>query len=95
LFVGDAVSATGWRLAGVQTVVPAAGEEATVLTRLCTPPAQLVLLTAAVAQRLPVALQQHLFALVAPLVLVVPDARDQVAMPDLAENVRRQLGVGQ
>ena len=92
-FFGDAVSAAGWHLAGVQTVVPAEGQEADLLTRACAPSTQLVLLTAAVAYRLPVALQQRLFALVAPLVLVLPDVRDQVAMPDLADGVRQQLGV--
>ena len=94
LFCGDAVSATGWRLAGVQTVVPEPGQEAESVTRACAPPTQLVLLTAAVAHGLPAALQQQLFALVSPLVLVVPDVRDQVALPDLADGVRRQLGVG-
>ena len=93
LFVGDTVSATGWHLAGVQTVVPEPGQEAALLTRVCAPPTQLVLLTAAVAQSLPIVLQRRLYALVSPLVLVVPDVRDQVAMPDLADGVRRQLGV--
>ncbi len=94
LFVGDAISATGWRLAGVQTRVPDPGQEAEWLTRLCAPPTQLVLLTAAVAQTLPAPLQQRLFALASPLVLVVPDVQERVAMPDLADGVRRQLGVG-
>ncbi|MEO5352999.1 MAG: hypothetical protein H7835_07280 [Magnetococcus sp. XQGC-1] len=95
LFIGDAVSAAGWRLAGVESMVPATGEEVALLTRVCTPPTQLVLLTAAVAQTLPTPLRQRLFAQLSPLVLVVPDVRDTVVMPDLAESVRKQLGVEQ
>lgn len=95
LFIGDAVSAAAWRLAGVQTRVPEPGQEAALLTQVCTPPTQLLLLTAAIAQTLPPPLQQRIFSLVSPLVLVVPDVRDTVAMPDLAESVRKQLGVGQ
>ncbi|MBF0182902.1 MAG: hypothetical protein HQM06_00730 [Magnetococcales bacterium] len=94
LFVGDAVSASGWRLAGVQTLVPEAGTEAECVTQHAVAPTQLVLLTAAIAQTLPASVQQRLFALVSPMVLVVPDLRDQCAMPDLAETVRKQLGVG-
>jgi vacuolar-type H+-ATPase subunit F/Vma7 len=95
LFIGDAVSAAGWRLAGVESMVPATGEEVALLTRALTPPTQLVLLTAAVAQALPTPLRQRIFALLSPLVLVVPDVRDAVAMPDLAESVRKQLGMEQ
>ncbi|MBF0401860.1 MAG: Vacuolar H+transporting two-sector ATPase F subunit [Magnetococcales bacterium] len=93
-FVGDAVSAAAWRLAGVECWVPEAGEESAMITRLCLPPTQLLLLTAALAQRLPVSLQQRIFASLAPLVLVVPDVQMAVAMPDLVETVRKQLGVG-
>ncbi|MEO5339229.1 MAG: hypothetical protein H7837_01735 [Magnetococcus sp. MYC-9] len=93
--VGDPVSAAAWRLAGVQCVVPAVGQEAELLTRLCAPPTQLLLLTAAIAQGLPTSLQQRLFCLTSPLVLVVPDVQQRVEMPDLAESVRRQLGVEQ
>ncbi|MBF0162005.1 MAG: hypothetical protein HQL88_06930 [Magnetococcales bacterium] len=94
LFVGDALSGAGWALAGVQVVVPGAGEEAEWLTQLCAPPTQLLLLTVAVARSLPLALQQRLFTLVTPLVLVVPDVQGSLPMPDLAETVRKQLGVG-
>ncbi|MBF0097827.1 MAG: Vacuolar H+transporting two-sector ATPase F subunit [Magnetococcales bacterium] len=95
LFFGDALSASGWRLAGVQSIIPEPGTEAEQLKQLCAPPAQLVLLSAAIAQALPEALQQRLFTLVSPMVLVVPDLRNPAALPDLAETVRKQLGVGQ
>jgi vacuolar-type H+-ATPase subunit F/Vma7 len=94
-FFGDALSASGWRLAGVQSILPEPGTEAEQLQQLCAPPAQLVLLSAAIAHDLPAALQQRLFSLVSPMVLVVPDLRNQAALPDLADTVRKQLGVGQ
>ncbi|WP_130471548.1 hypothetical protein [Candidatus Magnetaquicoccus inordinatus] len=95
LFIGDSFSASAWRLAGVHTLVAEPGREAEQVSQLCTPPAQLVLLSAAIVHSLPVALQQRLFTLVSPMVLVVPDLREASAMPDLAEIVRKQLGVGQ
>lgn len=95
LFVGDAVSAAGWRLAGVETWVADRGEEAELLTRASRPPTQLLLMTTAVAHRLPPPLQRRLFASVTPLVLVVPDLLAHEEMPDLAVTVRKQLGMEQ
>jgi vacuolar-type H+-ATPase subunit F/Vma7 len=91
-FVGDEVSAAGFRLAGAIAFVPARGSEADML-REARAAAVLVLLTAEVAARLPAALLADAQAAVAPLLLVVPDARARVAAPDPGHLIRAQLGI--
>lgn len=92
VFLGDELSAAGFRLAGAVTRTPAAGEEAA-LFEWARQQAPLVLVTAEVAARLPGELLARALAAVAPLVLVVPDARGQAQPPDLAQALRRQLGM--
>ena len=92
VYIGDAVSAAGYRLAGLRVHVPdtaellAQVEEATV-------DASLVLLGADIAAQLPVAALDRLLSGVAPAVVVVPDVRGQAVLPDLANRLRQQLGV--
>ena len=92
IYLGDEVTAAGYRLAGAQVRVPAPGEvnaafeEARVL-------APLVLVSAAVASHVnPAQLRAALMAL-QPLVLIVPDASREVPRPDLAARLRGQLGM--
>ena len=94
VFVGDAVSASGWRLAGVQTLVVEAGQEAACLQQAHDPSVQLLLLDAETANRIPSKLRQTLQASLSPMVLVVPDMRERVSMPDLRRYVQSQLGIG-
>jgi vacuolar-type H+-ATPase subunit F/Vma7 len=91
-FVGDELSAAGYRLAGVATFVPAAGEEYAMLERARSA-AALVLVTAEVAARLPAAALAAAQAATAPLLLIVPDVRARVPAPDLGRLIRSQLGI--
>ncbi len=91
-FIGDEVSAVGFRLAGFRTEVPAPGEEAARLHRACEE-AALVLVTAEVAARVPESELRHLQAAPGPLLLVVPDVRGRSTVPDLGAGLRRQLGL--
>jgi vacuolar-type H+-ATPase subunit F/Vma7 len=91
-FVGDELSAAGFRLAGVQTYVPSAGAEADALTQ-ARAAAALVLMTAEVAARLPPAQLAAAQAATAPLLLIVPDVRARVPAPDLGRLIRTQLGI--
>lgn len=92
VYLGDEVSAAGWRLAGAEVRTPAAGEEAAALAwaRACAP---LVLVSARVARGVGDAAMQHAAAALAPLLLVVPDLQGGTPLPDLAARLRGQLGL--
>jgi vacuolar-type H+-ATPase subunit F/Vma7 len=92
IYLGDEVTAAGYRLAGAHVRVPVAGE-ATVAFDEARAQSQVVLVSAAVAAKVdPVMLRSALMAL-APLVLIVPDAQGEVPLPDLAARLRGQLGM--
>ena len=91
-FIGDEVSATAWRLAGLRVHVPRDEELTAAVQRSCDQ-ASLVLVSAALAQRLPATELDALLARVAPPVIVVPDVHGRIPLPDLATRLRRQLGV--
>lgn len=92
VYVGDEVTAAGFRLAGLDTLVPAHGEEATALADACAR-APLVLLCAAVAQRIGEATVRERVIACQPPVAIVPDLAGAAPLPDLATRLRRQLGL--
>lgn len=92
VFLGDELSAAGYRLAGAVVRTPGAGEEASFF-EWARREAPIVLVTAAIAARLPSGLLARAYAAGQPPVLVVPDVRRRTAPPDLARRVRRQLGM--
>lgn len=92
VFIGDEPSALGYRLAGARTVVPDDGDPTESFASACSE-ASLVLITAGLAARLPRGRLREAQSASGPLVLVVPDVQNRVAMPDAAELVRRQLGI--
>lgn len=93
-FIGDEVSAAGFRLAGVDVHVPASdGAEA--LFRRLLGETQLVLITAEVAARLPADLLGRTLRAPRPLILVIPDLRGRVEPADLSSSLRRQLGMAE
>jgi vacuolar-type H+-ATPase subunit F/Vma7 len=91
-YVGDEVTAAGFRLAGLRVRVPAPGDEAPALASACAE-APLVLVSADVAARIPESALRAAQAALAPLVLVVPDLAGATPLPDLAQRLRRQLGL--
>jgi vacuolar-type H+-ATPase subunit F/Vma7 len=92
IYLGDEVSAAGYRLAGVDARVPRPGGEAEALAA-ARREAPLVLITATIAARIGSdELRQASMAL-APLVLVVPDLLGETPLPDLAARLRAQLGL--
>ena len=92
VFIGDEVSACGYRLAGLRVRVPDRDELARVLAAACEE-APLVLLSAAVARQIPDAQLESLLERFAPPVVVVPDVRGPGDIDDVATRMRRQLGV--
>jgi vacuolar-type H+-ATPase subunit F/Vma7 len=92
IYLGDEVSAAGYRLAGAQVRVPEPGASSAALARALAD-APLVLLSAAVAARIGDSALRSALAATAPLVLVVPDTLGTTRMPDVAARMRAQLGL--
>lgn len=92
VFIGDEVSAAGWRLAGVRTIVPRSGEVETQVKRALTG-TELLLITAELAATLSAPLRHQALLRTTPLVLIVPDLRNRAPVPDLASIMRAQLGL--
>jgi vacuolar-type H+-ATPase subunit F/Vma7 len=92
VFLGDELSAAGYRLAGVDARVPAPGEEAACL-ETALKEARLVLLSARCARAIAPAVLEPALALCAPLVVVVPDWDGTRLSIEPADKVRRILGL--
>ena len=92
IYLGDEVSAAGYRLAGAQVRTPLVGEETAALA-WAREQAPLVLLSAAVAAGVDAAAQRAALSALKPLVLIVPDLIGGVPVPDLAGRLRAQLGM--
>ncbi len=92
VYIGDEISASGWRLAGARVALPGRGDETAALAAACAT-APLVLVSAAVAARIDPAALASAASAMAPLMLVVPDPQGEVTLPDLAARLRGQLGL--
>jgi vacuolar-type H+-ATPase subunit F/Vma7 len=93
VYIGDAVSAAGYRLAGLRIYVPETTDALLAgIEQACTG-TPLVLLGADIAALLPVAELDRLLSRLEPAMVVVPDVRGLAALPDLSDRLRRQLGV--
>ncbi len=93
-FIGDEVSAAGFRLAGMEVHAPAAEAVAGLFQELQTR-RELILVTAEMARCIPSRILAEALMRGKPLVLLVPDVRDRVRPPDLAQTLRRQLGMAE
>jgi vacuolar-type H+-ATPase subunit F/Vma7 len=94
VFLGDEVSAAGFRLAGVEVHV-ARPETAPGLFRRLGSEADLILLTAGAAAWVPEEALRRAIVRERPLILVIPDVRGHHTPPDLSAALRRQLGMAQ
>ena len=93
-YLGDEVTAAGFRLAGAATVVVSGGaDDAAQALHGALASSELVLLAADVAQALPRALLEGALLALAPPLLVVPDLAGRAAVPDLAARLREELGL--
>lgn len=91
-FIGDEITAQGFRLAGAATRVPAEDDVATSFADALRE-SELVLITAETAGRLDSGDLDRAVRKASPLVLVVPDAAMRVMPPDPAATVERVLGI--
>jgi vacuolar-type H+-ATPase subunit F/Vma7 len=92
VYIGDEVSAAGFRLAGLQVVTPMPDDVLPAIRRACEQ-APLVLISAATARLLEAAELDKLLASISPPVSVVPDVHGAAPMQDLSLRLRKQLGV--
>jgi vacuolar-type H+-ATPase subunit F/Vma7 len=96
VFIGDQLSATGWRLAGADCHAPPAGKLPELLRALRGDgQVGLILVTADYARELPQALLAEVLAAQCPRCVVVADARGRVEPPDLTATLKRQLGLAE
>jgi vacuolar-type H+-ATPase subunit F/Vma7 len=92
LFIGDPVSAAGFRLGGMSVSVPEPGSEAS-LFQEALKHNDLIIMTAEFASQLSQAVIKSVQIAGSPLLLVIPDVRQQHEAPDIAAELRRQLGM--
>lgn len=96
VFIGDAVSAAGWRLAGADCRTPAEPKVAALLRELRRDAGVgLIILTAETAAALPAALRQEALSTQRPPCVVVADARGRLEPADLTAALKRQLGLAE
>jgi len=92
LFIGDEVTAAAYRLAGVRTLIADKDSLARIFDEALEE-TKLVFITAACAAELPTGRIDSAIRTAEPLVLIVPDAANRVAPPDLGREVDHVLGI--
>ena len=92
-YIGDEATSLAYRLAGVETRVPGAGETPAVYARAVEDGADLVLLSARNAAELGVEALDAALTSLQPLVELVPDWQGRDEPPDVARGIRLALGI--
>jgi vacuolar-type H+-ATPase subunit F/Vma7 len=90
--IGDELTCAGFRLSGVATRTPAAGEAGAVLARALGE-ARLVVLTQALADGVEPGLLHQALAREQPLLVVMPGIAEPDALSDLSHRTRVLLGI--
>jgi vacuolar-type H+-ATPase subunit F/Vma7 len=93
VYVGDEITAAGFRLAGVETRVTQPAEAGEALRQALAGDAECLLLSGQLADSVPPALLQQALEGIEPLFAVVPDVRGAGQPPDLVREVRNALGI--
>jgi vacuolar-type H+-ATPase subunit F/Vma7 len=92
IFVGDELSATGFRLCGLDTRVPLPGDETGCFEKALKE-ARIVLISSRCAKAVHPAALETALALLSPQVMVVPDWDGTLLESEPASKVRRALGL--
>lgn len=90
--IGDEVTCTGFRLAGVDTASPAP-EDAAEAFASAREEAEVVVLTAEYARHLPETTLESALAAQRPAVAVIPDIRERERPESLPAKIRATLGI--
>ncbi|MDE2148458.1 MAG: hypothetical protein KGJ55_01240 [Gammaproteobacteria bacterium] len=93
VFVGDEVTASGYRLCGVRVLSPPLDQAAAAVRQVLGTAPMLLLVTARYAAAVPQAELEWALLVQRPPLLLVDDFGGQTVMPDLAGEIRRQLGL--
>jgi vacuolar-type H+-ATPase subunit F/Vma7 len=92
LFIGDEISASGFRLAGVDIFVPEFGGESQLFDKL-QENTDVIIITAQIAAAIPQQRMEQLMQMDKPLLMVLTDMRDELLAPDISVTLRHQLGM--
>lgn len=92
VFIGDEVSAAGFRLAGMRIRTPLPDELPAVIS-WAKKNTSLILITEEFLAKLDKSAQQQLVSQLEPPVAVVPDIRNRAPIADLTTQLRSHLGV--
>lgn len=90
--VGDAVSAAGYRLCGIETHIADRSNALGLIKDACER-ASLVLVCSSMLPYLRAAELDALLANIRPPVLIVPDVRGLHDVPDISTRINKQLGL--
>lgn len=91
-FIGDEVSAAAYRLCGVETHIADSSNAQLLIKRACER-STLVLVGSSTTRYLSSVELDSLMANIQPPVLVVPDVRGLLDVPDIASRISKQLGM--
>jgi len=91
-FIGDEISAAGYRLAGAAVFSPSAKDVHKTFVKV-SDEADVIMITAEAARHIPEPLMADALAATSPLVMVVEDVRARVSPPDLEKQMHAILGL--
>ncbi|HZD90584.1 MAG TPA: V-type ATP synthase subunit F [Pseudolabrys sp.] len=92
IFIGDELTAAGFRLVGIETIVPEP-EEVSAALKDAQKRAALVIITAELAARIPPAELEALIHAETPALAILPDVLLRDTPPDLGKRMRSVLGI--
>lgn len=91
VFIGDPVTAAGYRLAGASVRTPGPTGAETALRAAVADAPSFIILTVSYAKNVNEDLLEEVLAAFAPPVLIVPDAPGRTEMPDWGSDIRQRI----
>ncbi|HEY9081379.1 V-type ATP synthase subunit F [Magnetovibrio sp.] len=91
-FIGDEISAAGYRLAGAEIFCPGPGQTHQTFAKVSAS-ADVIMITAEAAGSIPAAVMAEAQAASTPLVMIVEDIRARMSPPDLEKQMHAILGL--
>jgi vacuolar-type H+-ATPase subunit F/Vma7 len=92
IFIGDELSAAGFRLTGIETLVPEPGAVGSALDD-ASARGSVVIITADLARHIPAPQLEAAMLAEAPTLAIIPDVLFRAAVPDLTRRLRSVLGI--
>ncbi|MGA3310929.1 MAG: V-type ATP synthase subunit F [Xanthobacteraceae bacterium] len=92
IFIGDELSASGFRLTGIETLVPEPDAVESAFADARTR-GSVVIITAELARHIPPPQLEAAMLAEAPTLAIIPDVLFRAAVPDLTRRLRSVLGI--